>query len=72
MRGKIIEIRCIACCGLFKARTADLKRGWSRSCSKSCAARIKVTSRKNPQKYARMKRNFENDLVDRIILVGDL
>jgi len=32
--------RSCACCGTaFTARTADVKRGWARFCSKSCKAR---------------------------------
>ena len=31
--------KCKACGDPFKARTADVKRGWARYCSKSCKAR---------------------------------
>lgn len=37
-RGKTVEVKC-ACGVTFTARVADRKRGWARSCSKSCAAR---------------------------------
>lgn len=37
-RGQTVEVRC-ACGVTFTARVADRKRGWARSCSKSCAAR---------------------------------
>ncbi len=67
-RGQRVEVRCIACCSLFKARTADLYRGWARSCSKACAARIREVKARKPEKYARMKRNFEDYIADAIIL----
>lgn len=32
-------VDCICQCGAkYQARTADLRRGWGKSCSKSCAA----------------------------------
>jgi hypothetical protein len=35
-----MSTRNCACCGaVFEARTADVKRGWARFCSKSCKAR---------------------------------
>ena len=34
---KTIERTC-RCGNKFKARVADIKRGWAKSCSKSCAA----------------------------------
>jgi hypothetical protein len=36
-RGVKVEMKC-HCGNLYKARVADLKRGWGKSCSKSCAA----------------------------------
>jgi hypothetical protein len=38
MRGATVEVKC-ACGTMFTARVADRKRGWAKSCSKSCAAR---------------------------------
>lgn len=34
---KMVERKC-ACGAVFLARAADVKRGWGKSCSKSCAA----------------------------------
>ena len=36
-RGRLVEVTC-ECGTVFLARTADVKRGWAKSCSKSCAA----------------------------------
>lgn len=30
--------KCVGCGDPFKARTADVRRGWGRFCSKSCKA----------------------------------
>ena len=36
-RGK--KVKCVCACGVeFLAREADIKRGWAKSCGKSCAA----------------------------------
>lgn len=44
-RGKMVERVCECGCGAeFKAREADVKRGWGRFSSKSCAARFKDKS----------------------------
>jgi hypothetical protein len=44
VRGKSKEVTC-KCCGTpFRARIADIKRGWGKYCSKSCKA-IKQTQR---------------------------
>lgn len=37
-RGKMVDQTC-ACGKVFQARAADVKRGWAKSCSKTCAAR---------------------------------
>lgn len=37
MRGKTVDVQC-HCGNTFTARVADRKRGWAKSCSKSCAA----------------------------------
>jgi hypothetical protein len=37
-RGKKVERKCKSCGASFMARVADVKRGWGRSCSKSCKA----------------------------------
>ena len=41
-RGKMLERTCHCGCGVkFKAREADVKRGWGKFSSKSCAAKFK-------------------------------
>lgn len=37
-RGQKVSRSCARCGALFQARTADVKRGWGRYCSKSCKA----------------------------------
>lgn len=39
IRGRKVNKTCPVCKSTFKARIADLKRGWARTCSKSCAGR---------------------------------
>ena len=39
-----IEKRC-SCGQKYMAREADIKRGWAKSCSKSCAAKKRDNSR---------------------------
>lgn len=52
-RGKTVECVCVSCGGKFTAREADRKRGWAKSCSKSCAAthKDKVTHGRNREHY---------------------
>jgi len=38
--------RTCACGKRYMAREADLKRGWAKSCSKSCAARQRTSREK--------------------------
>jgi len=52
VRGKTVQVKC-ACGCIFTARIADRKRGWAKSCSKSCAARKQTGKLK---KYLRKKR----------------
>ena len=33
------EVKCAKCAKTFSARTADIKRGWGKFCSKSCKAK---------------------------------
>lgn len=35
----MIDKTCPVCSAAFKARTADVKRGWGKFCSKSCKAK---------------------------------
>ena len=52
-RGKMVEVVCISCGSKFMAREADRKRGWAKSCSKSCAAthKDKITHGRNREHY---------------------
>ena len=38
-RGSMVEVKCKSCKQPFMARTADVKRGWGKFCSKSCKAK---------------------------------
>ena len=49
-RGATVDMVC-HCGRLYRARTADLNRGWAKSCSKSCAA-IRRKHRKPAAKKA--------------------
>lgn len=42
---------CVACGGKFKARSADVKRGWGKCCSKSCAATLNNKKTGNYSRY---------------------
>lgn len=47
-------VECTCPCGdKFMSRKADLKRGWGRYCSKSCAARYKSKHKKTSYKVTR-------------------
>lgn len=37
-----VDHKCINCGTTHKVRPADLKRGWGKTCSKSCAASVKA------------------------------
>lgn len=37
-----VDHKCINCGDIHKVRPADLKRGWGKHCSKSCAASTKA------------------------------
>lgn len=41
-RGIQIEAECEHCKGTFKARLADIRRGWGKYCSKPCKARAQA------------------------------
>lgn len=51
MMPSMIERTC-RCGNKFMARTADVKRGWGKSCSKSCAA---IRTNKKTGNYARFQ-----------------
>jgi len=58
-----------ACGNLYMAREADLRRGWAKSCSKSCAAKrrekyptkkVRTRQRKRKNERRRRGRDFDN------------
>ena len=51
-------------CGkVFEARPADIKRGWAKSCSKSCAARQTNKKTGNYQRYCDQHDEREKQLL---------
>lgn len=40
LKSSIIKVKC-HCGKVFNARKADIDRGWAKSCSKSCAAKLR-------------------------------
>lgn len=36
------EVKCAGCASMFEARTADVRRGWGKYCSKRCKARVQT------------------------------
>lgn len=53
------ERKCLECQKIFMARTADIKRGWAKFCSKSCKA--KEQESRTGQYYAHKQRAAELD-----------
>jgi len=52
----IIKRKCDNCGKTYNAETRDLKRGWGKCCSKSCAASLREKSKPNYDPE-RVKRN---------------
>ncbi|MER2492347.1 hypothetical protein [Catenovulum sediminis] len=52
-----VELRCF-CGQVYMAREADIKRGWGKTCSKSCAA-IKRESKKPNATCAKTERKID-------------
>ena len=52
---KMVQRTCARCRKKFMAREADVKRGWAKCCSRSCAA---------------SRRNRETGVLDRILGAG--
>ena len=52
-RGKLV-LRTCHCGTIYRARQADLNRGWGKSCSKHCAA-VKRTCRESSGNFKRAK-----------------
>ena len=58
------KVKCKCCGNIFEARTADIKRGWGKYCSKSCKAK------KQESRTGQFK-NFQNRLNwDKEIFIG--
>ncbi len=53
------------CGAKFMARTADVDRGWGKSCSKSCAATRTNKKTGNYQRYMGKKNNYKGSGVDK-------
>lgn len=58
VRGIKVIRECKKCGGSFMARTADVKRGWAKFCSKSCKSR---NQEKRTHQFANreMRGNYE-------------
>ena len=59
-RGAKQKVICKCCKQEFKARVADIKRGWGKYCSKSCKA-IKQEQRTGQMKNYIMRKSFDQD-----------
>ncbi len=59
---KTVQRTC-ACGTVFTAREADVKRGWAKSCSKSCAAKRREKKTGNFKAYIE-RRNKREDRED--------
>lgn len=65
MRGAKVEKKCVTCGKNFIARVADVKRGWAKSCSKSCAATQTNKKTGNYQRYIQGKTsNYDDEYLD--------
>lgn len=61
---KMVDRICKSCRQPFKARAADVKRGWGKFCSKSCKA---IKQEKQTGQYAALlsgHNSFDHDDVD--------
>ena len=58
-RGKKVDQTC-ACGAVFKARVADVKRGWGLSCSKACAAKKRERELDRKGNQPRGEQNLED------------
>lgn len=53
-----ITVKCNWCKKEFKARTADIKRGWGKYCSKSCKASDQEC--KTNGQYRKLQNSYNN------------
>ena len=55
----MVDRKCKCCGGPFKARAADVKRGWGKFCSKSCKA---IKQEQRTGQYATYLRSDKNEV----------
>lgn len=67
----IITRKCIHCGIEFKAKSADVKRGWAKNCSKSCAASSTNKKTGNFQRYCSRNERFDDDINDGFSVYGE-
>lgn len=58
------ERKCKRCLKPFKARTADVARGWAKFCSKSCKASAQEARTGQMRTYLRRKADGQRDDYD--------
>ena len=56
----MVKRECKWCGNIFAAREADVKRGWDRTCSKSCAARLREKKTGNFARYCYEEANYDH------------
>lgn len=55
--------KCGSCGITFQARTADVKRGWGKFCSKSCKAKKQTAEKRHEMpKWLRDDMQFDDDM----------
>ena len=59
-----VEAKCKCCGSLFIARSADIKRGWAKACSKSCAATLRERRTGAYRRYINRNDLEENEFDD--------
>lgn len=75
--GKKIKCKCAVCGEKFMAKVADRNRGWSKCCSKSCAATLSNKKTGKYQKHLARQNKMNNlgyedvDYYDDSHLFGD-
>jgi hypothetical protein len=60
--GIVIDRKCERCGSPFRAKEADVKRGWGRFCSKSCKAKKQTATQRSMPKWARDDIQFDIDM----------
>lgn len=60
----MVERTC-GCGKKFQAREADVKRGWAKSCSKACAARLREQKTGNYKRFCALRDKAERLEFDR-------